>query len=56
MKDEREMKSRIEIIEDNDVVRDGLQLLIDSMSDHTVVGAYVSCGQALKNLDKDGRK
>lgn len=53
MKDEREMKSRIEIIEDNDVVRDGLQLLIDSMSDHTVVGAYVSCGQALKNLDKD---
>ena len=53
MKDEREMKNRIEIVEDNDVVRDGLQLLINSMSDHIIVGAYVSCEQALKNLDKD---
>jgi DNA-binding NarL/FixJ family response regulator len=53
MNDERQMKSRIEIIEDNDVVRDGLQLLINSMSDHTVVGAYDTCEQAIKNLEKD---
>ncbi|MCK5210898.1 MAG: hypothetical protein KAQ79_22870, partial [Cyclobacteriaceae bacterium] len=53
MNDEREMRNRIEIVEDNDVVRDGLQLLISSMSDHTVVGAYISCEQALKNLDRD---
>lgn len=53
MNDESEMKNRIEIVEDNDVVRDGLQLLINSMSDHTVVGAYDSCEPALKNLDKD---
>ena len=53
MNDELEMKSRIEIVEDNDVVRDGLKLLIDSMSDHTVVGAYVSCEEAIKNMEKD---
>ena len=53
MNDEREMKNRIEIVEDNDVVRDGLQLLINSMSDHTVVGAYGACEPAIKNLDKD---
>ena len=47
------MKNRIEIVEDNDVVRDGMQLLINSMSDHVVVGAYISCEQALKNLDRD---
>ena len=53
MKEEREMKNRIEIVEDNEVVRDGLKLLISSMSDHIIVGAYISCEQALKNLDKD---
>lgn len=47
------MKSRIEIVEDNDVVRDGLQLLISSMSNYTVVGAYINCELALKNLEKD---
>ena len=50
---EEKMKNRIEIVEDNDVVRDGLQLLINSMSDHIVVGAYDSCEKALKNLIKD---
>lgn len=50
---ENEMNSRIEIVEDNDVVRDGLQLLISSMSNYNVVGAYVSCEHALKNLEKD---
>jgi len=47
------MKNRIEIVEDNDVVRDGLQLLINSMSDHTVVGAYDSCEKAIKNINQD---
>lgn len=47
------MKCRIEIIEDNDLVRDGLQLLINSLSDHTVVGAYITCESAIKNLTKD---
>jgi len=47
------MKNRIEIVEDNDVVRDGLQLLINSMSDHTVVGAYDSCEKAIRNIVKD---
>jgi DNA-binding NarL/FixJ family response regulator len=47
------MKNRIEIVEDNDVVRDGLQLLINSMSDHTVVGAYDSCEKAIKNINRD---
>lgn len=47
------MKNRIEIVEDNDVVRDGLQLLINSMSDHIVVGAYDSCEKAIKNINRD---
>lgn len=51
--EDQEMKNRIEIVEDNDVVRDGLQLLINSMSDHTVVGAYETCELAIKNLGKD---
>ena len=53
MFEDREMNNRIEIIEDNDVVRDGFKLLIDSMSSHTVVGAYESCEAAIKNLEKD---
>ena len=47
------MKSRIEIVEDNEVVRDGLQLLINSMSNYSVVGAYINCEHAIKNLEKD---
>lgn len=53
MSNEYTMNSRIEIVEDNDVVRDGLQLLINSMSNYSVVGAYISCEHALKNLEKD---
>lgn len=53
MNDDLEMKNRIEIVEDNDVVRDGLKLLINSMSKHNVVATYISCEQAIKNLDKD---
>jgi len=53
MSSEYAVNSRIEIIEDNDVVRDGLKLLIDSMSNYTVVGAYINCEKAIKNLDQD---
>jgi DNA-binding NarL/FixJ family response regulator len=47
------MSNRIEIVEDNEVVRDGLRLLINSMSEHTIVGAYDSCEKAIKNLEQD---
>lgn len=47
------MKNRIEIVEDNDVVRDGFKLLIDSMTEHEIVGAYDSCEKAIKNLEND---
>lgn len=53
MSNEYTMNTRIEIVEDNDVVRDGLQLLISSMSNYLVVGAYISCEEAIKNLEKD---
>jgi DNA-binding NarL/FixJ family response regulator len=50
---EQTMKNRIEIVEDNDVVRDGLELLLNSMSDHRVVGSYDNCEKAIKNLNTD---
>jgi DNA-binding NarL/FixJ family response regulator len=46
-------KSRIIIIEDNDIVKDGFKLLISSLSAHEVVASYVSCEEALKHLEKD---
>ena len=45
--------SKIVIIEDNDIVRDGFELLINSMTEHKVIGKYESCEQAIKNLDSD---
>jgi DNA-binding NarL/FixJ family response regulator len=45
--------SKIVIVEDNDVVRDGFSLLISSLSEHEVIAAYESCEEAIKNLDKD---
>jgi len=44
---------RIVIIEDNAVVKDGFQLLINSMSSHKVVAAYTNCEQAIKHIDED---
>ncbi len=46
------LKSRILIIEDNDVVRDGFELLINSLSEHDVVGTYATCEEAIKNIGK----
>jgi DNA-binding NarL/FixJ family response regulator len=45
--------NRITIIEDNEVVREGFALLIDSVSEHEVVSTYDNCEDALKNLKKD---
>jgi DNA-binding NarL/FixJ family response regulator len=45
--------SKIVIVEDNDVVRDGFSLLISSLSEHEVIAAYESCEEAIKNLEKD---
>lgn len=45
--------NRITIIEDNEVVREGFALLIDSVSEHQVVSTYDNCEDALKNLKKD---
>jgi DNA-binding NarL/FixJ family response regulator len=45
--------SKIVIVEDNDVVRDGFTLLISSLSEHEVIAAYESCEEAIKNLEKD---
>jgi len=43
----------ISIIEDNEVVREGLKLLIDSMSNHIVVSTFENCEDALPNLKYD---
>ncbi len=45
--------SKIEIIEDNDVVRDGFKLLINSINEYDVVGSYITCEDAIRNLEKD---
>jgi DNA-binding NarL/FixJ family response regulator len=45
--------SKIVIVEDNDVVRDGFSLLISSLSEHEVIASYESCEEAIKNLEKD---
>ncbi|MGD1889636.1 MAG: response regulator [Cyclobacteriaceae bacterium] len=46
-------ETRITIIEDNDVVRDGFALLISSVSQHIVVNTYVTCEEAIKQLSDD---
>lgn len=45
--------SRIIIIEDNDIVKEGFNLLISSLSEHKVVATYETCEEAIKNLNKD---
>lgn len=43
----------ISIIEDNEIVRDGFKLLINSMSDHRVVSTYENCEDAMRNIKYD---
>jgi DNA-binding NarL/FixJ family response regulator len=45
--------SRIIIIEDNDIVKEGFKLLISSLSNHEVVATYESCEDAIRFLEKD---
>lgn len=48
-----ETTNKITIVEDNEVVRDGFALLIDSVSEYAVVSTYDNCEDALKNLKND---
>ncbi len=45
--------SRIVIVEDNEVVREGFALLISSVSQHQVVNSYATCEETLKYLATD---
>lgn len=45
--------NRICIIEDNDVVREGFALLIDSVNEFEVVGTYATCEEAIRRLKDD---
>jgi DNA-binding NarL/FixJ family response regulator len=45
--------NRIVIVEDNEVVRDGFALLIDSVGEHRIVNTYESCEEALSRLESD---
>lgn len=46
-------RSRIVIVEDNDAVREGFSLIINSVSQYYVVSAYDNAEDAIKNLKKD---
>mgnify|MGYP001033083326 CR=1 FL=1 len=46
-------RSRIVIVEDNDAVREGFSLIINSVSKYYVVAGYDNAEEALKNLKKD---
>lgn len=46
-------RSRIVIVEDNDAVREGFSLIINSVSKYYVVAGYDNAEDALKNLKKD---
>ncbi len=48
-----DLMNRISIIEDNDVVREGFALLIDSVNEFDVVGTYATCEEAIKRLKED---
>lgn len=45
--------NKISIIEDNDVVREGFALLIDSVNEFEVVGTYATCEEAIRKLKED---
>ena len=43
----------ITIVEDNEIVKDGFELLINSMSNHKVVSTYTTCEKAIKHIKND---
>ena len=46
-------RTRIVIVEDNEAVREGFTLIINSVNKYFVVNGYDNCEEALKNLRKD---
>ncbi len=44
---------KITIVEDNEVVKDGFELLINGMSEHKVVSTYTNCEDAIKHIKDD---
>ena len=46
-------RSRIVIVEDNDAVREGFSLIINSVSNYYVVSTYDNAEDCIKNLKKD---
>ncbi|TRX56028.1 response regulator transcription factor [Fulvivirga sp. M361] len=46
-------RSRIVIVEDNNAVREGFSLIINSVSNYYVVNSYDNAEDAIKNLKKD---
>lgn len=46
-------QTRIAIIEDNEVVREGFALLIGSINNYQVVGTYTNCEDAIRNIHSD---
>ena len=43
-------RSRIVIVEDNEAIREGFSLIINSISKFVVVNAYDNCEDTIKNL------
>ena len=48
-----DLMNKISIVEDNDVVREGFALLIDSVNEFEVVGTYSTCEEAIRKLKDD---
>lgn len=44
---------KITIVEDNEVVKDGFELLINGMSEHKVVSTYTNCEDAIMKIKED---
>lgn len=44
---------KITIVEDNEVVKDGFELLINGMSEHKVVSTYTNCEDAIQHIKED---
>ncbi|MDQ3537167.1 MAG: response regulator transcription factor [Bacteroidota bacterium] len=45
--------TKIVIVEDNEIVKDGFALLLGSFSEYNVVASYSNCEDAIKNLASD---
>ena len=48
-----DFRTRIVIIEDNEAVKDGYALILNSHKDYHVVNTYTTAEEAIKNLRKD---